>query len=44
VTSLTHKLASERSRGYAGLAFFPVGYDEGEIVQAMLRWWRSPGS
>jgi hypothetical protein len=42
--SLTHKLAPERSRGYGGLAFFPIGYDKGEIVQAMLRWWRSPAS
>lgn len=38
--SLTRKLAPERGRGYAGLAFFPLGYDKGEIVEAMLRWWR----
>jgi hypothetical protein len=42
--SLTRKLAPERARGYAGLAFFPLGYDKGEIVEAMLRWWRSPQS
>jgi hypothetical protein len=40
--SLTRKLGPERGRGYAGLAFFPLGYDKGEIVDAMLRWWRSP--
>jgi spore germination protein YaaH len=38
--SLTHKLAPERGAGY-GLAFFPLGYDKGEIVEALLRWWRS---
>lgn len=37
--SLTRKLASEREQGYAGLAFFPLGYDKGEIVEPMLRWW-----
>jgi hypothetical protein len=37
--SLTHKLAAERAAGYAGLAFFPLGYDRGEVVEAMLRWW-----
>src|SRR2546423_149437 len=42
VASLTHKLGAERSRGYAGLAFFPLGYDNGEIVEPLLRWWRSP--
>lgn len=40
--SLTHKLGPERLRGYAGLAFFPLGYDGGEIVEPLLRWWRSP--
>jgi hypothetical protein len=39
--SLTRKLALERRQGYAGLAFFALGYDKGEIVDAMLRWWRS---
>jgi hypothetical protein len=39
--SLTHKLAPERAAGYPGLAFFPLGYDKGEIVEALLRWWRS---
>jgi hypothetical protein len=39
--SLTRKLALERSGGYAGLAFFPIGYDKGRIVQDLLRWWRS---
>jgi glycosyl hydrolase family 18 (putative chitinase) len=43
VASLTRKLAPERSQGYAGLAFFALGYDKGEIVEAMLRWWRTPG-
>ncbi len=42
--SLTRKLAPERGQAYAGLAFFPLGYDKGEIVEAMLRWWRSPQS
>jgi spore germination protein YaaH len=42
--SLTRKLAPERARGYAGLAFFPIGYDKGEVVESMLRWWRSPQS
>jgi hypothetical protein len=41
--SLTRKLAPERAQGYAGLAFFALGYDRGEIVDAMLRWWRSGG-
>jgi hypothetical protein len=44
LTSLTSKFGPERSAGYAGLAFFPLGYDRGDIVEAMLRWWRSPGS
>jgi spore germination protein YaaH len=39
VQSLTRKLAPEREQGYAGLAFFPLGYDQGEIVGPMLRWW-----
>jgi hypothetical protein len=39
LTSLTRKLAPERAQGYAGLAFFPLGYDQGEIVEGMLRWW-----
>jgi spore germination protein len=39
--SLTRKFGPERGRGYAGLAFFPLGYDKGEIVDAMLRWWRA---
>ena len=42
MTSLTHKLGPERARGYAGLAFFPLGYDGGEIVEPLLRWWRAP--
>jgi Glycosyl hydrolases family 18 len=42
MASLTQKLAPERSRGYAGLAFFPLGYDRGEIVEPLLRWWRAP--
>ena len=33
------KLAPEREQGYAGLAFFPLGYDQGEIVEPMLHWW-----
>jgi spore germination protein YaaH len=37
--SLTRKLAPERAQGYAGLAFFPLGYDNGEIIEPMLRWW-----
>ena len=41
LTSLEHKLGPERSRGYAGLAFFPLGYDAGEIVEPLLRWWRA---
>jgi hypothetical protein len=41
VTSLTRKLGPERRQGYAGLAFFALGYDKGEIVEALLRWWRS---
>jgi spore germination protein YaaH len=40
--SLSRKLAPERAQGYAGLAFFPLGYDGGEIVEAMLRWWAAP--
>ena len=44
LASLTHKLGPERSRGYAGLAFFPLGYDNGEIVLPLVRWWRSPPS
>jgi hypothetical protein len=40
--SLSRKLAPERAQGYAGLAFFPLGYDGGEIVDAMLRWWAQP--
>jgi len=39
--SLTTKLAPERGAGFAGLAFFPLGYDKGEIVEGLLRWWRS---
>ena len=42
--SLTHKLAPERAAGYAGLAFFPLGYDKGEIVEALMRWWRAATS
>ena len=41
-TSLTSKLGPERQRGYAGLAFFPLGYDAGEIVEPLLGWWRAP--
>ena len=41
LTSLTHKLGPERLRGYAGLAFFPLGYDRGAIVEPLLRWWRA---
>jgi hypothetical protein len=37
--SLTRKLAPERAAGYAGLAFFPLGYDRDEVVEGMLRWW-----
>lgn len=40
LVSLTRKLAPERRSGYAGLAFFPLGYDRNEIVGGMLRWWR----
>jgi spore germination protein YaaH len=40
--SLMHKLGPERARGYAGLAFFPLGYDAGEIVEPLLGWWRAP--
>jgi spore germination protein YaaH len=40
--SLTRKLAPERTEGYAGLAFFPLGYDKGQIVPELLRWWHSP--
>jgi hypothetical protein len=39
VPSLTRKLAAEREQGYGGLAFFPLGYDKGEIVEPLLRWW-----
>jgi len=39
VQSLQRKLALEREQGYAGLAFVPLGYDQGEIVEPMLRWW-----
>jgi len=42
--SLTQKLAPERAAGYAGLAFFPLGYDKGEIVEALMRWWRAATS
>ena len=42
LTSLRHKLGPERLRGYAGLAFFPLGYDGGAIVEPLLRWWRAP--
>jgi spore germination protein len=40
--SLTRKLAPERGASYGGLAFFPLGYDRGEIVETMLRWWNAP--
>lgn len=40
--SLTRKLAPERAQGYAGLAFFPLGYDGGAIVGPLLRWWVEP--
>jgi spore germination protein YaaH len=40
--SLTRKLAPERAQGYAGLAFFPLGYDNGAIVEPLLRWWAAP--
>jgi spore germination protein YaaH len=39
LASLARKLAPERAQGYAGLAFFPLGYDQGEIVEGMLSWW-----
>jgi hypothetical protein len=39
--SLTRKFAPERTQGYAGLAFFALGYDQGEIIDPLLRWWRS---
>lgn len=39
--SLTRKLAPERSRGYGGLAFFPLGYDGDRIVAPLLRWWEA---
>jgi hypothetical protein len=42
VESLTLKFAPERAQGYAGLAFFTLGYDKGAIVDAMLRWWSRP--
>ena len=38
--SLTRKLAPERGQSYGGLAFFPLGYDHGAIVEPLLRWWR----
>jgi hypothetical protein len=38
--SLTRKLAPERTQQHAGLAFFPLGYDRGGIVEPLLRWWR----
>jgi hypothetical protein len=41
VHSLTRKLAPERAQAYAGLAFFPLGYDGGAVVEGLLRWWRS---
>ena len=41
LASLTRKLAPERAQRYAGLAFFPLGYDRGGIVEPLLRWWRS---
>ena len=39
VRSLTRKLAHEREQGYAGLAFFPLGYDKGAVVKPMMQWW-----
>ena len=39
--SLTRKLEPERGAGYGGLAFFPLGYDKGEIVAPLLQWWRA---
>ena len=41
VDSLSRKLAPERAQAYAGLAFFPLGYDGGEVLDGLLRWWRS---
>ena len=38
--SLTRKLAPERTQPYGGLAFFPLGYDHGQVVEPLLRWWR----
>lgn len=40
-SSLTRKLGPERAAGYAGLAFFALGYDQGRLVHAMLHWWRA---
>jgi hypothetical protein len=40
LASLTRKLAPERAQPYAGLAFFPLGYDRGEVLEPLLRWWR----
>lgn len=40
LASLTRKLAPERAQPYAGLAFFPLGYDHGAVVEPLLRWWR----
>jgi len=42
MASLTDKLRPEQPRGYAGLAFFPLGYDGGKIVEPLLGWWRAP--
>lgn len=39
--SLTRKLGPERAGRYAGLAFFALGYDQGKLMHAMLRWWRA---
>lgn len=39
--SLAYKIASERTAGYGGLAFFALGYDSGEVVRRMLEWWRA---
>ena len=39
--SLKFKFAAERTQGYAGLAFFALGYDKGEIVDPLLSWWAS---
>jgi len=37
------RLGPERLRGYAGLAFFPLGYDQNAIVEPLFHWWRSAG-